>query len=447
MRIPVLLRVKGQDSVRESAEVALESGVSVLDARRVEMPPGVELDPSFAAVPIGSGRAAEASLESTAPQRSETFVVRGLIDASDIERFAEPQDGVQAFADPEIDYFQTCGGDPPVGAASDVANKLDVAALGAAGLDGDGVAIVIMDTGINLSHLQQKLGRFPRFDPSNSWTPANATTLPGRYAVGHGTMCAYDALIAAPRATLIDFPILNPNPSIAIWAGRRLSVAVVAYAHLLAMWGIAFAPGGRGRYNALVVSNSWGMFHPSWDFPAGHPGRYADNPDHPFNIIVTTLLRSNADILFAAGNCGSDCPDHRCQNRTSETIMGANALSDTLTIAGCDTNDARVGYSSRGPAIAKMGNTKPDLTAYTHFLGSEAFGVGRADSGTSAACPVAAGCIAALRTQVPTNTTPPGQLFDVLRNSASNAGRGWNGDTGFGIINPVAAGQMLGVVP
>ena len=35
-----------------------------------------------------------------------------------------------------------------------------------------------------------------------------------------------------------------------------------------------------------MVSNSWGMFDPAWDFPVGHPGNYSDNPNHPFNIIV-----------------------------------------------------------------------------------------------------------------------------------------------------------------
>jgi hypothetical protein len=43
---------------------------------------------------------------------------------------------------------------------------------------------------------------------------------------------------------------------------------------------------------------------------------------------------------------------------------------------------------------------KPDITGYTHFLGSEAFGAGSPDAGTSAACPVAAGCAAALRTKL-----------------------------------------------
>ena len=36
----------------------------------------------------------------------------------------------------------------------------------------------------------------------------------------------------------------------------------------------------------MVVNNSGGMLHPSWNFPVGDPGNYSDNPNHPFNRIV-----------------------------------------------------------------------------------------------------------------------------------------------------------------
>jgi hypothetical protein len=224
-------------------------------------------------------------------------------------------------------------------------------------------------------------------------------------------------------------------------------VALQAYAHLIARWGVLFAAGGTSRYKGLVVSNSWGIYHPSWDFPAGHPGRYIDNPNHPFMGLVAVLARAGADIVFAAGNCGSQCASGRCQGRTTETIMGANASADVLTLAGCDTADARVGYSSQGPAIAGMFQQKPDVTAYTHFLGSEAFGAGSPDTGTSTACPVAAGCIAAIRTKVPWQTNPPANLIAQITATARQVAgpAGWNADYGHGIIDPDTAAATLGV--
>jgi len=112
-----------------------------------------------------------------------------------------------------------------------------------------------------------------------------------------------------------------------------------------------------------------------------------------------------------------------------------------------------VGYSSQGPSIIGMYQQKPDLTAYTEFLGSRAleplWDIER-DVGTSAACPVAAGCIAALRTNTAVcspNLVPPAALIAQLKATARQVGgaAGWNPDYGHGIIDPVQAAQTLGL--
>jgi hypothetical protein len=256
-------------------------------------------------------------------------------------------------------------------------------------------------------------------------------------------MCAFDALIAAPKATLLDFPILSLAGSGGSTMSGVLSAALLAYAQVLSSWAVTKTGSDLSQYVAVVLTNSWGVFHPSWDFPAGHPGRYIDNPNHPFNLLVGTVVGAGVDVIFAAGNCGADCPDSRCQGRTTETIMGASAHTDVLTIAGCDTTGARVGYSSQGPSIAGMYQEKPDVTAYTHFLGSQAFGAGTPDSGTSAACPVTAGCVAAIRTKMASGINS-NTVFGALRAHTGASGTaGWNADYGFGIINPVAAATSL----
>lgn len=448
MRIPVITVLPSQEPLKESAAAGV-SRRGPTDLSNVSTPAGLVLDPTFNAVALGSGRVESPSASTHAPDKSATFAVRGFLDAESPEAIPDTVDGRPIFADPKISHFLTCGGTPPVGSHADVAQKLDVAGLASRGLDGSGVAIAILDTGINLKHLNAKRGQGnqPLFDAANSWTPQGSTIAPGAHPLDHGTMCAFDVLIAAPKATLLDFPILGSSAPGGSVVGQTLSVALLGFAQLLTFWAVAFAPGGGPRYRALVVSNSWGIFHPSWDFPAGHPGRFIDNPTHPFNVIVATLARSGADIVFAAGNCGAQCADGRCQSRTTETIMGASALPDVLTLAGCDINDLRVGYSSQGPSIAGMFQQKPDLTAYTHFSGSEAFGPGSPDSGTSAACPVASGCVAALRTKIPIATVPPANLFANLRASARQVPgqNGWNADLGFGIMDPVAAATAAGV--
>ena len=164
-----------------------------------------------------------------------------------------------------------------------------------------------------------------------------------------------------------------------------LSDAVRAYEHLFT---IMTSPMRIGESRSMVVSNSWGLYNLDTDLPAGDPGNYSDNINHPFNRSVTALADAGADILFAAGNCGIECPDGRC-SAVRKTIVGANSHPDVLCVAGVDITRARVGYSSQGPG--RLVNKKPDICGYTHFAGS---GVEKKDTGTSAACPVVAGVVA-----------------------------------------------------
>ncbi|WP_395665567.1 S8 family serine peptidase [Methylocella sp.] len=447
MRVPVLATLPAQEPFRESAQSSMERRGPPVDLRRADLPRGFEIDPEFSAVPLGAGPVSDMSADELRADDSENFIVRGFVDAESADDIPAEIEGQALFSDPVIAPFLTCVGTPAFGGVQQVVSGLGVQALQARGLTGRGVAIAIMDTGVNINHLRAKLNVMPRFDAVNSWRPPGTVTAPGTYPIDHGTMCAFDTLIVAPEATLLDFPILAATAPGGAMTGRTLSVAVQAYAQLIAFWGVAFAARGP-RYAGLVVSNSWGIYHPSWDFPSGHPGRYIDNPNHPFIQLAGVLARSGADIIFAAGNCGVQCADMRCKSRTAGTIMGVNASSDVLTVAGCDVSNMRVGYSSQGPSISGMPQQKPDVAAYTHFLGSEAFGAGSPDTGTSAACPVAAGCVAAIRTKVPPSAMAPQALFAQIAATARPGGGttpGWNGDYGYGIIDPDAAAAICGV--
>lgn len=248
-------------------------------------------------------------------------------------------------------------------------------------------------------------------------------------------MCAYGVGIAAPAARFLDHAVLRSQRRGVTVMDGLLSDAVLSYNALLRAFGKR-SPARR----TLIVTNSWGMYSPDWDFPVGDPGNYSDNPSHPFNIIVETLANAGADILFAAGNCGHDCPDIRCQFGSAPPICGANSHPSVLCVAGVDTTDTRVGYSSQGPG--RLHQEKPDIAAYTHFNGSGVYSV---DAGTSAACPVAAGVIAAIRSVYPPAQLPPAQLQGLLRATANNKGKvGFNSDYGWGIINVQG---LLGALP
>jgi hypothetical protein len=218
-----------------------------------------------------------------------------------------------------------------------------------------------------------------------------------------------------------------------------LSDALLAFSHLL-----RFLNSLPKEERRMVVSNSWGMFSPTWDFPIGSPGNYSDNPAHPFNLIVSTLEGAGADILFAAGNCGVACPDRRCGFAGQRPICGANSHPRVLCVGGVDVHKRWVGYSSQGPG--RLIAQKPDVCAYTHFAGSGA--EGPVDSGTSAACPTAAGAVAAIRTGYSITQVSPLALRSLAEKTALDRGRpGFDYDYGWGIIDPTAVHSALDAKP
>jgi hypothetical protein len=468
----------------------------VVESEESLLPSDFVLDTSFYAVPLGPYQPDtldfenerisldHAGLSVFLPENSEYFTIRGFVQASgpasmpvDI-RGKDGESDLKLYSDPRTGASLLCPNDDPLGTIDDARAKLRVDRLGAYGLDGSKVAVAMLDSGIFLQHLSRinlLTGAYeltrpePRFplpkrlpadppmlDVANSWTPDRMATPPGGHRIDHGTMCAYNVLAVAPKATLLDYPHLSARAPGDHTVGRTVGAAADAYSKLIYFWIHNILAGSAAKYRALVVNNSWTIFHPcEEDFPPADPRRYIDNLNHPFHVLVWILSQLGADIVFAAGNGGLPCPAPPFLHLSAGSIRGAAAYAETLTVAGCDVHDFRVGYSSQGPAVFMApGPTpdKPDVTAYTHYLGSQVFGEREADGGTSTACPIAAGCIAAIRTKVTPAMVPPVQLFDALRSTGRQGNGGgpggvYNNDYGYGIIDPLGALQQLGLMP
>jgi hypothetical protein len=398
--------------------------------------PGVHFDNRYSPVPIPPVPAAGGPtfLALAAAPAAPTYVLRAAVQPERLDDFlhqaSSDSNVVGVFADARIQPISPVCPVGPVGSDQDVADLLNVAGLKAQGMDGTGVRVVVVDTGVNLPYLQQR-GKQPAFDGALSWGPLGDQPL-GKMPVDHGTMCAYDVCIAAPQCTIVDHAVLTSKASGGSVMDGLLSDAVQSYGILLSY--LMQAPGpfaGDSTPRTLVVTNSWGMFHQSWDFPVGSPQNYSDNPNHPFNIIVGSLEAAGADLLFAAGNCGTECPDTRCQGVTNAGIFGANSHPAVLSVAGVKIDKQRIGYSTKGPG--RLAQQKPDIASYTHFAGS---GVFAADGGTSAATPVAAGVVAAVRRLYPASVVSPAKLRDLIRQTAEpREGSGFTYDYGYGIIN------------
>lgn len=397
--------------------------------------PAIDEDENVAKGNKNAAAAFEVFSDDEGDAADSTYIVRGEVDEENIIQFQEEmlakEEVVGVFADVAIEPQLVCPGTGPVGTHLDVERLLCVPKMKSKGMDGSGVTIAIVDTGVNMAYLNAH-GKTPNFNAGWSWKPSSSAVVPGSAPVGHGTMCAFDVCIAAPKCTLLDIALLSTNATGPTIMSGFLSDAVKAYEHLINYIGRRRRPGENG---SLVVNNSWGMFHPSWDFPVGNPGNFSHNPNHPFNLITKKLALKGADIIFAAGNCGPECPDGRCQNVTNAGIYGANSSRYVTCVTGVATNLDRVGYSNSGPG--NLSRKKPDITGYTHFAGS---GVYSADGGTSAACPVVAGVVGAIRSKRPfiagSAITSPASIRNLLRSTANDLGAsGYDYLYGYGVIN------------
>ena len=436
----LIIEVRFTENLASMATEAKRDPDAQLDTALLPEFTGVTYDEKFppVALPKREPRLQAESIYEPAPfdlvfePEESTYIVRAEVDEDQIDNVSTQEDVVGIFSDPIIEPFQVCDG-PAVGSDADVERLLCAEAMRRYGMDGVGVLVAIVDSGINMAHLNSH-GKTPNLDAARSWsrTPQPTSPPPGQSRVDHGTMCAFDACIAAPECTLLDIALWHPHPFIGTPLATVLSDAVRAYSHLL---DIMNAPRRSGESRSLVVSNSWGMFRPDQDFPVGDKRNYSDNPIHPFNLMVGNLERAGADILFAAGNCGPECPDERCMGVTTNAIYGANSHPSVLTVAGVDTTKRRVGYSSIGPG--RLTENKPDISGYTHFRGSGVYSV---DGGTSAATPVVAGVVAAVRSLKPFSpgnpATRPAAIRDLVVSTAEDLGaRGYDFEHGFGVVD------------
>ncbi|MGF1659200.1 MAG: S8 family serine peptidase [Rubrimonas sp.] len=236
----------------------------------------------------------------------------------------------------------------------------------------------------------------------------------------HANLMARTVLSLAPHARIVSLPILPDRiDDVERFANRVLP----ALAKLRTRLGAA--PHG-GPDAAWVVVCAWGLV--SREYETGVLN-YSDERGHLLSKAFRDLVSENVDVVFSAGNNGLFAPDYRAgvyDRGPGGSIFGANGLPEVLTVGAVTPTGDWVGASSQGPEPAGLRGPdhpaprKPDICAPSWFrFADDAHAI---VTGTSGACAVAAGVVAALRRVVGPGDVPPAELIAHLRAAAAPRG-------------------------
>ncbi|HWT09076.1 MAG TPA: S8 family serine peptidase [Roseomonas sp.] len=317
--------------------------------------------------------------------------------------------------------------------------------LADAGLSGadrapDRVNLVVVDTGLPPS-LIRPLDALTGWEVAVTDGGGLSVRKPGEALTGHGAMVAGNALALVSDTNVLDCPAIPDGiTDLPAFLGWIVSAMLSVKATVVHQQGDDAAHSLPPR--SWVICNAWGVFDPGRELPEAP---YSNNPAHPLAQAYRDLAQLGVDIVFAAGNCGQFCPNGRCSpdfTGPGRSINGANAMPEALTVGAVRHDGLWLGYSGQGPGITGLAPEKPDLCAPSQFENDLDAG---SNTGTSAACGLAAGAVALLRTRWPSSAVDPAALRAILRETAVQpyGPPGWQGRTGHGMVNVAAAAAAL----
>ena len=286
------------------------------------------------------------------------------------------------------------------------------------GLDGSGVVVANLDTGVDWQHpalLKKYRGYNPHVPAQHLGNWYVVTDEP--YQVpgdgnGHGTHTmgtmvgddeAGNRTGVAPGARWIAVKMFNNQ-----------GYTYESWIHAAFQW--VLAPEGNPDLAPDIVNCSWGS-----DISG----------DTRFRSDVTALRSGGILPVFSAGNYGP----------SPYTIGSPASYPEALSVGAVDQDKFIALFSSRGPS--PWNEVKPELTAPGVQIRSTFPGNGYATaSGTSMAAPHVAGLAALLLQSNPLLT--PDEIEDILQKTAEPLGAVIpNNDFGWGLVNAYAAGLKV----
>ncbi len=289
------------------------------------------------------------------------------------------------------------------------------------GIDGSGVVVAIMDTGVDWQHPDlaenYRGNQGGTVDHSGSWFNAvlPTDTVPVDN-FGHGTHVAgtavgHNGIGVAPGASWIAVNVADSQGF--IWESD---------AHRGFEW--LLAPNGDISLAPDVVNNSWG----------------SGLPNTMFVEDITALQAANINVVFSAGNSGP----------LPGTVGYPAGNAGVLSVGASDEIDEVAWFSSRGPS-SLTDEQKPWLVAPGWQIWSaQPGGTYGFNSGTSMAAPHVTGAIALLLSANPNMTRS--EVNQILAETAVPLAPDYpNNDSGWGrldayaaVTSQAAAGQLTG---
>lgn len=286
-------------------------------------------------------------------------------------------------------------------------------------LDGSGIGICVVDTGVRPDH-EQLSGRLAGFfDAVNGRTSAYDDHWHGTHvagiALGDGTgsnmTTAGRAIGVAPGASLYAAKVLNAQ-------GSGSDSQVLAGVQWCVDQGAATPP-------VRVISMSLG------------DTAVSDGTDPLSNAVNKAVSDHGMTVVVAGGNSG-DVPGTVNSPGVAAAAITVAAAADwsAATTAASDTGIWLAAFSSRGP-VYRTGAIKPDVTAPGVSVLSAHSGSSTgyySASGTSMATPFVAGA-AALALQADPATTPQDLKSALMTTALDRGAAGADNDWGAGLID------------
>jgi len=269
---------------------------------------------------------------------------------------------------------------PALAQAIPLANALEVRKV----YDGTGVAVAVVDTGVDYTHPMLGGGGFPNSKVIGGYDTGSNDADPMPVEAAHGTCVAG---IAAGQLGNVGDYIGGVAYGAKIYALKAAEDAsdFFAFDALLAAWDWCITHRNDDPANPiLAINNSWAL----WGVPFDNTDD-ADAFSPAFTIAADTAVAAGITILAASGNDGF----------AGQGITWPAAMSKVISIGAVyDTTDEVTEYSNTAEILDILAPADPVYT--TDIVGPPGYDPGDYFpyfNGTSSACPFASGCVASLQ--------------------------------------------------